>query len=271
MLSHDVLGDPDARHSVWFVHGILGRGRNWRTFARRWVDRHTGWNAVTLDLRNHGDSQGAQEPHTLEACANDVLQLTRRLGMPHALVGHSFGGKVAIRTAAQLGSRAPTTLLLDCPPGVNTGRDPKEPTSPESVFEVLRSTPTPAENRAILRDHLVAAGLPRPVVAWLLTSATKTPAGWDWVWNLDGVQQMLADYERWDGWPSVSQNPGVFAMLRGGASQHWNAPERSRASALAKRSDMIFHTLEGAGHLVHVDDPAGTFDWVSATILRATA
>jgi pimeloyl-ACP methyl ester carboxylesterase len=77
------------------LHGLLGQGRNWRTFSRNLAQRAektTGqpWQVLTLDLRCHGDSAavaGFHPPHDMQSSARDVLDFVKaKLGcvvQPH--------------------------------------------------------------------------------------------------------------------------------------------------------------------------------------------
>src|SRR5438067_11845085 len=95
-LAFDRLDGSRPERAIAFLHGILGRGINLRTIARRFVEARPGWTAWLVDLRGHGRSpKGAPNP-SLETAARDVLNLAAQADLPlAALVGHSFGGKVA--------------------------------------------------------------------------------------------------------------------------------------------------------------------------------
>ena len=84
-----------GEHVAFVLHGILGSGRNWRTFARRLAARAPAWTFVLFDLRHHGDSGAPPPPHTLDAVADDLAALAAEVGRPQVVIGHSFGGKVA--------------------------------------------------------------------------------------------------------------------------------------------------------------------------------
>ena len=143
LLAHDVVGpeglgrDGLASHAdsyadgssddvVVFAHGILGSRSNWKSFARKLVERAPGQRALLVDLRNHGQSHGFEEPHTVEAAADDVATLCRHLGLrPRVLVGHSWGGKAMLHLALQdisaivdqLVHGPASTTRLRCPTG----------------------------------------------------------------------------------------------------------------------------------------------------------
>src|SRR5262245_29764791 len=94
------LGDTRAERAVAFLHGILGSGNNLRTIARRFVEARPEWQAWLVDLRGHGRSpKGAGAP-SLESAARDVASLAARATPQLAgVVGHSFGGKVALEVS----------------------------------------------------------------------------------------------------------------------------------------------------------------------------
>ena len=55
LLSHAIVeGDRGANKTMAFLHGILGSGSNWRSFAKRLVQDKPGWRALLIDLRKHG-------------------------------------------------------------------------------------------------------------------------------------------------------------------------------------------------------------------------
>src|SRR2546426_12026329 len=103
-LAFDQLDGARPERAIAFLHGILGRGNNLRTIARRFVEERPGWTALLVDLRGHGSSPKGTAGPSLEAAARDVVKLAARGAQPPgAIVGHSFGGKIALE-AARIGS-----------------------------------------------------------------------------------------------------------------------------------------------------------------------
>jgi len=247
----ETLGDPASPRSVWFLHGILGRGRNWRSFARRVVDTF-GWRAVLPDLRGHGEAPPRPGPHDLHACAADLAELAAHVGPPEVLVGHSFGGKVALVALREAALPARATWVLDSPPGAGR-RGTIGPSDPERVLAVLRTIPTPAPDREALRAPLRAAGVAEPVVQWLLTSARQDADGWRWVWDLDGVEEMLRSYVGEDLWPFLETTDREIHLLRAGRSERWTDEQHPLAP------HVTLEVMPDVGHWLHVEAPDRTF------------
>src|SRR5262245_29692936 len=105
-----------------FLHGVLGSGANWRTFARQVALARPDWGALLVDLRLHGESQAFAPPHTVQAAAADVRTTLEGSGMHVAAVlGHSFGGKVAMALARDFACSTNGALehlfIVDSTPG----------------------------------------------------------------------------------------------------------------------------------------------------------
>jgi pimeloyl-ACP methyl ester carboxylesterase len=83
---------------LWLLHGIYGAGRNWNAVARRFVAATPDWGVLAVDLRGHGSSDRGRPPHTVVSCAEDLAALADlgSVPAPTGVLGHSFGGKVAI-------------------------------------------------------------------------------------------------------------------------------------------------------------------------------
>ena len=110
--------DVTATHTALVIHGILGSRRNWQSYVRRLLDAHPEWRFVLVDLRNHGDAPAASPPHTLHACADDLRRLMDHLGLrPDVVMGHSFGGKVALAYGEQYPDHVDEIWVLDATPG----------------------------------------------------------------------------------------------------------------------------------------------------------
>src|SRR5580692_7313306 len=100
------------------LHGILGSGNNFATIARRLAAACPAWGFALVDLRMHGQSQGAPPPHTIAAAAEDLGRLEEGLRSPVAgVMGHSFGGKVALAYAARAQHELDQVWVLDASPG----------------------------------------------------------------------------------------------------------------------------------------------------------
>jgi len=96
---------------VLAVHGITGSHRTWAPVAR-----HLG-DAVTLlapDLRGRGQSAGLGGPYGMATHAEDLVAVLDHVGCSRAVVaGHSMGGYVTTRFAANAPDRLAAALLVD--------------------------------------------------------------------------------------------------------------------------------------------------------------
>jgi pimeloyl-ACP methyl ester carboxylesterase len=251
VVREEVVGDQ-AERTVYLLHGILGSGRNWRSFARRWVQRRPELRVLLVDQRHHGDAPPSHGPDTLEACAADVEALEARHGAADVVVGHSFGGKVALAWAAHGGG---ATWVLDSPPGAPTTVPTAADNDVLHIVHTLTTAPVPAADRSVIRAHLAHAGIPAPIVAWLLTSAQRGPDGWRFVWDLDGVQRLMRDYFTTDLWDAAIANHAH--LVHAGRSDRWHPDELARGREAAAQGTIGWHELPNAGHWLHVDDPDG--------------
>lgn len=249
-LAYETVGAGDRL--VLFAHGILGRGRNWRTIARKLVAQSPGWRALLVDLRNHGASPPLPGPHDLSACAADLQRIFQVTGEPAAVVGHSFGGKVVLRWALDRRTDA-EVFVLDCPLSAAGRGDPTSPDDPRFVLAVLRVVPVPAPTRDALRDVLRQRGLGETLVAWLLTSARQDADGWRFVYDLDGVAEMMVSFDHTDLWAEVERAPMAIHLVRGLRSGVWSA-EDLRLLASLPRGTVDLGVID-AGHWLHVERP----------------
>src|SRR5690554_6050371 len=116
ILNHSKVTADGADPHKWLLvlHGIYGSGRNWGTIARRLVEERPEWGVALVDLRMHGMSQGFEGPHTLKATADDVDAMVAETGLnAQAVLGHSFGGKVALVYAQRHGDELEQVWIID--------------------------------------------------------------------------------------------------------------------------------------------------------------
>ena len=107
---------PAGPVQVLAIHGLTGHGRRWQTLATQ----HLSELSVTApDLIGHGRSSWAA-PWTLEANVAALAGLldARR---PAVVVGHSFGGAVALSLAAAHPDLVSSLVLLDPAVGLDGG------------------------------------------------------------------------------------------------------------------------------------------------------
>ncbi|MVZ99481.1 alpha/beta fold hydrolase [Actinomadura sp. LD22] len=102
-------GDPSGAPLV-ALHGVTGHGARWRRTAERHLaDRYT----LAPDLRGHGRSP-YEPPWGVEQHVEDVLAVMDAENLDRAdLVGHSYGGMIAVHLARTAPHRVRRLVLLD--------------------------------------------------------------------------------------------------------------------------------------------------------------
>ncbi len=273
--AHLIVGEPSARATGFVLHGVLGAGNNFRSFVKRLTARRPEWRFVLVDLRHHGHSQGAPPPNTLEACVGDLLQLSRELHTaPAAVIGHSFGGKVALAygralagardvpgnadfEAARAGLRQ--IWALDSNPGPQT---PSPDHEVVRVVSTLRALPGPFATRDQALRGLGERGLSSGLAQWLATNLERRGDSFAWRFDLAAIGALLDDYFRQDLWPYMDAARGApeHHLVVAERSDRWTGSMRDRVRTVPPGASVVLHELANAGHWVHVDNPEGLLD-----------
>lgn len=266
MLAYELLGSPLAPKTLLFLHGMLGRRTNLRSFAQRFV-----WgsetNALLVDHRGHGDSHGFPAPHTVLACSEDCLKLTEHLvnsggiqAMPKAVVGHSFGGKVALGVR-ELIPEVKTTWVLDSSPGRQSRVDMAD--SKDSVYRLVERLGEGKgwESKAdVVRMVKGEWGFSNSVAMWMTTNVKGKG---EWAFDLKVCEELLEDYCKADFFPRL-KNEGrrdqkVYFLRAGRNNSVWTSEVLNRFETEVDGDLIKLITMNDVGHFLHAEKPDEVF------------
>jgi pimeloyl-ACP methyl ester carboxylesterase len=274
MLAHRVVEAAGARRLAFVLHGALGSGQNFSRFIHKLSERRPEFRYVLCDLRHHGQSSGAPGPNTLAACAGDLRALGEHLGgAPEVLIGHSFGGKVALEYARQQEASSASSSLgqvwaLDSVPGPQPGGE--EDSEVAAVIRAVRAVPMPAQSRRDVVSHLVTeARLSSGLAEWMATNLKRQGESYIWTFDLGAIEELMRDYFRVDLWGLLAQareRPEIELVVAE-RSDRWTPELRERARSLPEASHVHYHELVNSGHWVHVDNPTGLIEIMAARLI----
>lgn len=260
---HSFVTAPGAAPAHWMLvlHGIYGRGGNWRTFASKLAERQPAWGLVLVDLRMHGRSQDAPPPHTVATAAADLGVLIETLaaqGKPvHAISGHSFGGKVALAyRAGPAGQALRHTWVLDASPSAWPAALDNTSNTVVQVLRMLAALPPRFDSRAAFVAHVTGQGFAPMLAQWLAMNLEPAPDGDGHVMTLDpaAMEALLRDFHGFDAWPALAAGPGTAHVIIAGGSKTVSAPDRARLDALiANGAAVTVDEIPGASHWLHID------------------
>jgi esterase len=251
-LSVQEIVATDAAPTGWIaiLHGILGSGRNWAAVARRVVRARPDSGVLLVDLRQHGASQGFDPPHTLERTASDLDSL-EQAGQVRTVVGHSFGGKIALLRGRD-DDRVGQVWVLDSTPDTLTGDS-----GPGALIRLLRRLPAAFESRDAAVEQLRQSGIESPVALWMATNLEHADGEYRWRLDLDDMEAMLQDFSRTDLWPLVEEPRAdlLIHFVRATGSPVLGADAVGRIRAAGERTGRVFlHEVTG-GHWLNADNP----------------
>jgi esterase len=257
------VGTADAPRSVVMLHGIYGRGRNWLNISRRLVERRRDYKCVLVDLPWHGDSAAGRHDQTVTGVARDLADwLDAQNIEPDAVLGHSFGGKVAMALATRPQDTPRQLWVIDSTPesGPLCG----------SAWRMLQSVRT-LPDRFGSRDELIAAlggqGWAAPIAQWMATNLDRQDDGFVWRLDFDVMEQLLQSFAGSDLWPAVET---------AASDRTWHFVKATRSNVLSDsavarlerlgRARVEVHHLEG-GHWIHAEQPHAMVDLLARHLL----
>lgn len=246
---------PGQAPGKWMLvlHGIYGSGRNWGSLARRLVEARPEWGALLVDLRLHGGSQGFAPPHSLHSAAADVDALVRHLDFHAAAVlGHSFGGKVALLYAQQHGDELRQVWVMDSTPAA------REPAGGAwRLLQAVRALPSDFASRDEAVAGLERQGYPHPLAQWMAMNLQPADGRYRWRLDFDGVEVMLRDFFRTELWDVVEQPPAGVELhfVQATESDVLDDDAAARVEAAGRAHGRVhLHRVPG-GHWINTDNP----------------
>lgn len=264
-----------------FLHGLLGNGRNVRSFAQRLTSQHHR-PGLLLDLPGHGASKGVhvtsfhEAVRTIQSTLRQKLQLDEQTNtttntMPITMIGHSMGGRLALQYAyEQLDPIPGRVWLLDCAPGaVNAGVAHVLQTAKKIIQAAAdsSSSSTTMMTRSNLTKILVDQyQLDAATAQWLASSYDAKHH--DFAFDLEtafhlvdnfGSQDFLGQVQTILQRNNASHQQNIrIDLIRAGKNQAWHHSDAQLTALEAMQNDHFrIHVLPEANHWVHIDDLEG--------------
>ncbi len=179
----EVRGPGGATEAVVLVHGLGFTRHKWGAQVEALIG--AGYRVVTWDLRGFGESDLPAAPYSMEDVAADLEALRAHLGLGRFhLVGHSFGGMVALTYAVARPERLKSLSLLSTA-GHNGERASKLARaltlmSRVGAEEALSDPDTRAEVEAIVES---VADIIGPILKHLKRIAAKPDPARSFAWG----------------------------------------------------------------------------------------
>ena len=242
-LAHDAFGESGP--PVVILHGLLGSARNWTSIAKELAASHR---VYALDLRNHGRSPWAATM-SFDEMAGDVAAFIERHGLGAVtLVGHSLGGKVAMRLALTRPEPIERLVVVDVAPVAYAHTF-------GPFIEAMRRVDLSAVQRRSDADLQLQRAVPDAVLRnFLLQNLVKSEAGFVWRVNLEAL---AANIDELLGFPIPAADAaygGPTLFIAGGRSRYIQPEHGPLLERLFPGAQQV--VIAGAGHWPHAERPA---------------
>lgn len=241
-LKFEYFGSPDSPPLV-ILHGLFGSLDNWLPEGR---SLSRDFSVYLLDLRNHGAS-----PHSdgfdYSLLSQDLLRFLDKHKIESAhVLGHSLGGKIAMRFAAEHPERVRKLVVVDIAP---------KPYPPlyRHVFQGL-STVDPAlfSSRTDVGQALMPYVPHDGIRQFLLKNLARDEKGeMYWKLNVPALMAHEADIIGWEEAEHPFGGPALF--LRGGQSGYVQPADEPLIRKWFPHAEI--ETIPDAGHWPHADRP----------------
>ncbi|ORV51218.1 peroxidase [Mycobacterium florentinum] len=239
-----------------FLHGGGQTRRSWGRAAAAVAKR--GWQAVTIDLRGHGESDWSSEgDYRVVSFAADVQEVLRGLPPKPVLVGASLGGFTSMLLAGEISPGiASAVVLVDIVPNMEqSGANRIHTFMADRVESGFASLEEVADAIAEYNPHR-----PRPTdLEGLTTNLRRRGDRWYWHWDPQFISGTAAfppfevtDADRMHTAVEAILHSGVPMLLIRGQVSDLVSQERAD-EFLARFPEVEFTDVHGAGHMVAGD------------------
>lgn len=222
---------------VVLLHGLFGSARNLGVVQRALASQ---FRVLALDMRNHGES-----PHDpvvdYATMADDVLETIDAEGAwPAAVVGHSMGGKIAMRLGLTAPVRVRRLVVADVAPV-------SYPSHFGAFAAAMLTVPDDATRQQA--DAILAPVIPDPAMRGFLLHNFRPGRGWR-----IGLPEIAASLPRIEAWDMEAVYPGPTLFITGAKSDYVQPKDYPHIRTLFPAARFV--AIKDAGHWLHAEQPA---------------
>ncbi len=239
------------------IHGLYGSSDNWLTIARNLEDI---CNIYLIDQRNHGLSPHSSEMN-YEVMADDLNEFMIQESLESAIImGHSMGGKTAMRFALKYPQKVEKLLILDIAPKSYDGFSNYAQITNDhrSIVDALLSVnPKEFSSRSGI-DKFLKDKIPNNMVRSFLLKNVGRAEDKTLFWklniqaisdNLHNIMSGFNDLEDNGGFPEKKE---VY-LIRGANSPYVQEEDIQSVRKLFPSAQLT--TIPDAGHWLHAEQP----------------
>lgn len=251
-LHYRILGEGEP---LVILHGLFGYSDNWQTHAKKLADY---FKVILVDQRNHGHSEWSEE-FSYDLMADDLHELLQDEGIEEfLLLGHSMGGKTAMRFAQKYPDRIQKLIVVDI--GVKT-----YPSHHDAILKGLHSVDLSTMNSRSQAEEAMMPFIPSfGVRQFLLKNLYWVEKGQlGWRMNIPVLEREMPNILKALPREEMFQ-PTLF--IRGAQSDYILDDDMDDLEELFV--DMDLKTVEKAGHWVHAEAPEEFMEAVLSFLLR---
>lgn len=231
------------------LHGFTNTGASWDPVVAGLPERYR---PLAPDIRGHG-SAGDRRPVTLDAVIADVGALADGA---FELVGYSMGGRLALHVARALPDRVRRLVLIGASPGLaDPGQRAARRAADEALADEVEEMTIEQFARRWARTPVLADQPPAVQAAIHAQRLRSTPAG------LAAALRGLGTGALPSLWEDLGEIGVPVELVVGGRDAKFRATAEAMAAALP---DARLHVVPGAGHAVHLEDPAAVAAVIAA-------
>ncbi|MDC0249509.1 alpha/beta fold hydrolase [Flavobacteriales bacterium] len=241
----------DTGQSLIIIHGLFGMSDNWNTLGKQFSKYFT---VHLIDLRNHGKSPHAED-FNYDVMCEDVFEYIQLYNIESPiLLGHSLGGKVAMKFAFTYPDKIDRLIVADISPREYNSKFYTD------LLAILYKIPLEDFDKREEIDHILSfsfedKGMRLFLLKNLYRNKNKKFA---WRFNIEVLLEKVNNIQEAEFIKGICNIPTQF--IRGENSNYIT----SKDELIIKKhfSDFSISTINGAGHWLHAENPEYFYDEV---------
>lgn len=246
----------NGEREIVIVHGLYGASDNWLSIAHGLGDK---FKIFLPDLRNHGKSPH-NDKHSYNLMVNDLHHFIKtKTSGKVILLGHSMGGKVAMRLALEYPEMVKYLIIIDIAPknyGSFSNFGEQTNNHPEILKAMLELDLSQAKTRKELDLLWKEKFASKQLRQFLLKNVQRNDDG-DFYWQLNVPVLEKELPEIMDGFSNLTdikpyRNSSVL-LIRGEKSTYFRDEDNMALNKFFPSSQIV--TIPNAGHWVHAEQP----------------